>query len=99
MMIENIVSFLPLFIIKNQWESSDGFVIDENDISLIIAVFAVAQIIFSPLNSRIKNKLGAKNTILFGLTLMMITCVGLGSIARIKDPKHFLIIAIILRFF
>lgn len=62
-------------------------------------MFSVAQIIFAPFNAYIKNKIGAKNTILFGFMLMTVTTSGLGFIAIIKDPIMFKWSAVVLRFF
>lgn len=99
MMIQNIVSFLPLFVQSNDWDESSSFQINERSISFIIAIFSIASCIFSPINSFFKNKLGAKNTILFGFTLITVNSFGLGYISRIKNPKEFLVIALIMRFF
>jgi MFS family permease len=98
MMTMNMVCFLPLFITGNEWDSPDGFILDEFDISLIISVFSIAQIIFSPMNSFISNKLGAKNAVLLGFTVLTLTTVGLGTLAKVKNPKLFMILSIILRF-
>jgi hypothetical protein len=64
-----------------------------------VSVFSVAQIIFAPFNALIKNKLGAKNAIIFGFFLLTITTYGLGAVARVKDPHLFKYIAVALRFF
>ena len=70
----------------------------ETDIGWIIASFSLAQVIFSPLNSKIKNKIGAKNTMLCGLMLVMGSTASLGAIAHIHDGHKFKYIAIALRF-
>jgi len=49
MMIQNVVSFLPLFIASNKW--APGYTLNENDTSMILAVFAIAQVIFAPFNA------------------------------------------------
>lgn len=72
--------------------------LDENDISLIIAVFSMAQIIFAPLNAKIKNTIGAKNAILLGFIFLTTTTIGLGMISALSDPQSFKWVAIILRF-
>lgn len=97
MMVQNIVSFLPLFVVNHEWD--EGFEMNENDISFIIAVFSIAQILFSPLNTYIKNWMGAKNTMIFGFALMTAMSFGLGLIAEIKNPWTFFLIAVFLRFF
>jgi len=66
--------------------------------SLIIAIFAVAQIIFAPMNSTIKNFIGSKNTIIFGFTLMTFSTFGLGWISLVSDPILFRNLAVVLRF-
>ena len=87
MMINNVIAVLPNFISSVDWDLSDGRrPLNEGDISLILAIFSIAQIIFAPFNGQIKNKLGSKNTILFGFGLMTVTTVGLGMIAWIRDP-------------
>ena len=98
MLIQNVVSFLPLFIAKNDWINTD-FQLGEHDSSTILAVFSVAQIIFAPFNAKVKNKLGSKNTIQFGFVLITVTTFGLGYLARVKDPYTFFIAACALRFF
>jgi len=42
MMINNVVAFLPTYIAAKNWNNSDGFILDSNDNSLIIAMFSVA---------------------------------------------------------
>jgi MFS family permease len=88
MMVSNLSAFLPLFVAKNDWTiSEDGSdtSLTDNEISYILASFSVAQVIFSPFNSLIKNWLGTKNTIVIGLFLVMISTGGLGAIAVIKN--------------
>ena len=99
MMIQNVVSFLPIFIEKNDWTSLDDYKLNENDVSLILSVFSVAQIIFAPFNGSIKNYLGTKNTILAGFFLVTLATFGLGLIAKIHNPFWFKYIAVGLRFF
>ena len=99
MMINNVVSFLPTYIEQAEWISSDSYQLDENDIALILAMFSIAQIIFAPVNGTIKNWMGAKNTIIFGFTLLTVTTGGLGAISHIRNPYYFKYTACILRFF
>ena len=66
---------------------------------MIIAMFSVAQIIFAPINGTIKNALGAKNTIIFGFSMLTITTAGLGLLAKIDDITTFKYVACVLRFF
>jgi MFS family permease len=93
------VSFLPTFIQFNDWKSPDGYVLNEGDIGLILSTFSIAQIIFAPFNAVIKNRIGSKNTILFGFFLVTVSTFGLGIIAHIYDPLIFKWIAVGLRFF
>jgi len=99
MMIQNVVSFLPTFIAYNNWTSPDGYHPNEGDIGLILATFSIAQIIFAPFNAAIKNRIGSKNTILFGFLLVTISTGGLGVIAHVHNPHYFKWIAVGLRFF
>jgi len=47
----------------------------------------------------IKNKLGAKNAVLVGFTLLTFATFGLGAIANLTDPHTFKYFAVGLRFF
>ena len=100
-MVSNLSAFLPLFVASNDWtvtSSGTDTTLSDNDISWILAVFSVAQVIFSPFNSLIKKWLGTKNTIVIGLFLVMISTGGLGAIAVIKNGNQFRYIALGLRF-
>jgi MFS family permease len=107
MMLLNVAVFLPTFLDdKNDlsqddggWVTEDGYTINANDVSLIIAVFSVAQILFAPFNSLLKNKIGAKSLVLLGFLLLTVTTVGLGAIAKVSNPHNFKWFAIGLRFF
>ena len=107
MMLLNVAVFLPTFLDdKNDlpvdgggWVTDDGYTIDANDVSLIIAVFSIAQILFAPFNSLLKNKIGAKSLVLVGFLLLTVTTVGLGAIARVSDPHDFKWYAVVLRCF
>ena len=98
MMIENMASFLPPFINDHPWTSSDNYQISTFDTSLILAVFSIAQVIFAPFNSVIKNKLGAKNAVLVGFGFLTISTFGLGAISNFTDPHLFKYFAVGLRF-
>jgi hypothetical protein len=54
--------------------------------------------IFSTVNGVIKNKIGAKNSIILGFIQMTITSFGLGMLSLIKYPEYFKIAGIIIRF-
>ena len=69
------------------------------DVSLILSIFSVAQIVFAPFNAMIKNYFGSKNTILFGFSLMTLTTFGLGAIANLSDTDAFKYTGLALRFF
>ena len=97
MMLLNLDTFLPLYCEKVTWTSNNS--VSNFEVSIIIAIFALTQIIFAPFNSIIKNKMGSKNTILFGFLLMTLTTFGLGFISYSKDAKLFLGVSIFLRFF
>ena len=92
-----MTSFLPTFIDTNDW--NDGGSLTTSDVSLILSIFSVAQIIFAPLNGTIKNWLGAKNTIIVGFFMLTLTTAGLGLISYIKDAQYFFYSAMVLRFF
>ena len=98
-MIENMAAFMPPYIEQKKWVSADKYLLTSFDASLILSVFSVAQIIFAPVNSKIKNCIGGKNTILLGFLLLTVTTFGLGAIARFEDPYWFKYLAIGLRFF
>ena len=71
---------------------------DETANAYILGAFSVAQVLFAPFCSSIKNRLGTKNTILLGFFLLVITTIGLGYIAEINDAIKFETFAISLRF-
>ena len=73
------------------WISKDGYELelDSSGVSLILSIFAVAQIIFAPFNAMIKNKIGTKNAIICGFFMLTGTTFGLGAISRISDPHLF----------
>lgn len=96
MMMLNVASFLPTYVEGTDWE--DGAPSDM-DVTLIISVFSVAQIVFAPFNALIKNYLGSKNTILVGFFLMTITTYGLGALEHVDDANTFKYLGIFLRFF
>lgn len=98
MMLLNVASFLPTFIQHNVWSNPDE-PLNNTDSGLIIAAFSVAQIVFAPFNSIIKNFFGSKNTIIFGFFLMTITTFGLGWISMISNSQTFKYVAVVVRFF
>ena len=99
MMIENMAAFLPPFIDSHEWSvPKDLNAISTFDVSLILSVFSVAQVIFAPFNSAIKNKLGAKNAVLVGFGFLTLATFGLGAIANFTDPYLFKYFAVGLRF-
>ena len=59
----------------------------------------MAQIVFAPFNSIIKNALGSKNTIVIGFFLLTITTFALGWIAAISNAQTFKYVAVVVRFF
>jgi MFS family permease len=99
MMNNNVVSFLPAYIKAKNWSNSESFNLEDKDTAIILAMFSVAQIIFAPINSFIKNKLGKKNTIVVGFVILTVTTTGLGAIGNLTNSYAFLFTACILRFF
>lgn len=100
MMINNVVAIIPDFLLEKQnWNADSDYKLNEKDASLIISIFSISQIIFAPFNGHIKAKLGAKNTMIFGYTVLTITTIALGAIEGIKDPKTWMTTACFCRFF
>ena len=101
MMVSNVVVFLPLFVEdrNGKWSNGEAENITEAKLGYIIGSFSVAQVMFAPFCSKIKNSLGTKNTILIGFFLLVITTIGLGLIAILNDSIAFLSCAIGMRFF
>lgn len=103
MQVANLAIVLPAFTDKSPDWTLDEYGIaskpSSNNIAVILAAFSLAQVLFSPFNSLIKNSIGTKNTILLGFFLVTITTIGLGSIAHITNGTYFTYTAIILRFF
>lgn len=62
-------------------------------------MFSVAQIVFAPFNSLIKNALGAKNTIILGFFLLTLTTFALGVVSLISNATIFKYVAVVVRFF
>jgi MFS family permease len=86
MMVSNLMAFLPIFVETNEWEKDANGVssqLTSNDVGFIIASFSLAQVMFSPVNSLIKNYLGTKNAISIGMLLVGISTALLGFIARV----------------
>ena len=97
MMMLNVASFLPTYVESHNWGDQDGP--SDLDVTLIISVFSVAQVVFAPFNALIKNYLGSKNTIIVGFVLMTSTTYGLGALKHITDASTFTNVGILLRFF
>lgn len=68
------------------------------DISLIVAIFQLAQIMFAPFVSKIKNALGTKNAIISGFLLEALCLAGLGACGYFDDVFYFKWISVVLRF-
>ena len=101
MMLDNVYAVLPKYIHKRneegQW-SQDGYKFSENKETIILVMFAVAQLIFAPFTAFIKNKIGSKNTIVAGFFLTTCTTVGLALMTLIEDPDTFFYVGNALRF-
>ena len=61
-------------------------------------MFAVAQIVFSPFNSKLKEKLGAKNAVIYGLVLQVLTITLQGVLVYVKNAYYYLWLSCFLRF-
>jgi MFS family permease len=96
MLIDNLMSFLPTFYTDKEWTS--GPELTESDTALILASFSIAQIMFAPLNTAIKGRIGTKNSILVGLLIVTLTTTGLGAISHLNDTTQFKWCAVALRF-
>ena len=96
MNVSNLGAFFPIFAEKNDWAGEKK--LGDDDVALIISFFSISQVIFSPFISKIKNRIGTKNTILLGLTLTMGSTMGLGYLAIIKQSSKFKYISLALRF-
>ena len=95
-MLLNLDTFLPIFCEENSWDDQGS--VSNIQVTFIIVIFALTQLIFAPFNSIIKNKLGAKNTIVAGFFTMTLSTYGIGIVSYIKDPTLFITIGIIMRF-
>ena len=95
LIVDSIVTFLPLHIQLTKW---DGLAPDEDDITLIIAVFSVAELLFATVNSKIKKALGGKNTILMACVEGAICNIGLALSVFITNPKAFTVVCVLIRF-
>ena len=95
LMLLCVASFLPTYVQDKTWK---GEAPADIVITLIISINFIAQLIFAPMNSCIKNKIGAKNTILLGFTVLTLTTFGLGFIARFDDPVVFSALGLVFRF-
>ena len=98
MMIENMAAFMPPYIENHPWVSDDNYLLTSFDASLILSIFSIAQIMFAPCNSIIKNRMGSKNIIMVGFLLLTLTTFGLGAIAVTDDPYLFKNVSLVLRF-
>lgn len=93
------MAVLPDFVEKHTWDLSDGQQpLNENDISLIISIFSISQILFAPFNACIKNRMGSKNTIILGFIVLTLTTFLIGGMKFITSPRLFLWTSCILRF-
>lgn len=52
----------------------------------MVGIFDVSQILVAPFCSTIKNKIGAKNTILFGFFLHGLSIIGFALMGYLQDP-------------
>ena len=93
-MMLNVATILPTFINNrtNAGAADPSLAWDpepptEFDRGLIISIFFLAQIVFAPVNTSIKNSLGSKTTIIVGFVLMTATTFGLGMIAPIQNTN------------
>ena len=99
MMILNVASFLPTFVTSDLIQWKDGVMPSSFDVTLIISIFSVAQIVFAPFNAIIKNTLGSKNAIILGFMLLTGTTFGIGLLADMPVADEFKYTGMALRFF
>ena len=107
MMLDACYAFIPLYVKEKNPATNeegipiwtDGGSISEFNTTLILAIFSIAQIAFAPFNAYIKNKLGAKNTLLIGFCMITFTTIGLGVIAHLGTSNGYMYAALTLRFF
>lgn len=99
MMILNVASFLPTFVTSGDIKWKDGVMPSSFDVTLIISIFSVAQIVFAPFNAVIKNRLGSKNAIILGFLFLSGTTFGIGLLADMPVADEFKYTGMALRFF
>jgi len=95
-MILNEISFLPTFCADKKW--ANGAKVHEFFVSLILSIFSLAQILFAPFSSSIKNCIGSKNTVVLGFLLMAMSSLGLGLTSYFSDATLFIYFRVFLRF-
>jgi MFS family permease len=96
MMMLNEASFLPTFCADKKW--ANGYKVNEFFVSLILSIFSLAQILFAPFSSSIKNCIGSKNTVVLGFSLMTLSTFGLGLASYFSDATLFIYFGVLLRF-
>ena len=98
MIIHNIAAVLPSYIDeKNDWVGPD-IKLSSLEISYMVGIFSVAQMIATPLNSRGKNRFGAKNYIVIGWVVLTAATLGTGLTVYIDNKVTFLVVTCCLRF-
>ena len=98
MMISNIAAVLPSYLDeKTDWVGPD-IKLSSLEISYMVAIFSVAQMIATPLNSRGKNYFGAKNYIVIGWVVLTAATLGTGFTTYINNKVTFLVVTCLLRF-
>ena len=98
-MILNVAVFFPTYVKKrNQLNQWTGEGLDTRQVSLVIAIFQIAQIVNAPISAKIKNYLGSKNTFMLGFLMLTTSNFGLGYIAHLDSPNAFYCLALFLRF-
>ena len=69
-----------------------------SEVALIISIFSVGQMIFSPFVGTLKSKIGGKNSIICGFFMMIATSIGLGMLSLIAYPDNFKYAGVMIRF-
>lgn len=101
----SLESFFPVFVQNKYNSKTDKFgnkieQISTVQIALCFSCFEIACIILSKFNSVSINKIGRKNSIIFGLFLMITCNCGIGSLYYMPEdyPQLFISLMMILRF-
>jgi MFS family permease len=79
----NVSSFYPLYV-NDKYPGK----INSTIVSICLAAFEFAGFIFTPIHGYTISKIGRKNAILMGFTLLILSTTALGMIALIDPEKE-----------